>query len=88
MNGGYFTLDLSEYTRAELDTGVTIAGIYERITTASKPIVYKGLLTQNSQGYAFATVEKMRTNAYSVTFSTVSGVMGFSVSAADLVKLI
>ena len=88
MNGGYFTLDLSEYTWAELGTGVTVAGAYERITTAAKPIMYKGLLTQNSEGYAFATVEKMPTSAYSVTFPTTSGVMGFSVNGADLVKLI
>lgn len=88
MNGGYFIVDLSGYTWAELGTGVTVTGIYERITTAAKPIMYKGLLTQNSRGYAFATVEKMGTNAYSVTFPTVSGVMGFSVNRADIVKLI
>lgn len=88
MNGGYFTVDLSGYTWAELGAGVTVTGIYERITTTAKPIMYKGLLTQNSQGYAFATVEKMVTNAYSVTFPTASGVMGFSVNRADIVKLI
>lgn len=85
MNG-YLMLDFSDYTSSQLVEGVTIPGIFNKISKSKKPVVVTTKVG-NTLGIGYVATS-ISDNGIIMTYVTNNGIfMNLTVNANDLVAI-